>query len=84
VKVRRTGRRESLEEMPWTTCPLCEGTLLIPRSLKVESTLFCPRCDCLLQVVSIDPPEVDFPLKMSSASEDPKLGRRSGRSQRGK
>ena len=32
----------------------------------------------------IDPPEVDFPLKMSSAAEDPKLSRRSSRNQRGK
>lgn len=53
---------------------------MIPRSLQVEDTLFCPRCDCLLQVVSLEPPEVDFPFKMSTTAEDPKRGRRSSRS----
>lgn len=56
--------------------------MLIPRSLQVDSTLFCPRCDCLLQVVSIDPPEVDFPLKMNATTEDPRLSRRGNRSPR--
>ena len=65
--------------MPWTTCPMCEGTLLIPRHVRVDGTLFCPRCDCLLQVVSLDPPEVDFPFKLSTTSDEPTLHRRSRR-----
>jgi len=46
--------------------------------------LFCPRCDCLLQVVALDPPEVDFPYKLSAEEEDPKLGRRNRRSGKAK
>ena len=65
--------------MPWVICPLCEGTLLIPRHLAVDSTLFCPRCDCLLQVVSLDPPEVDFPYKLGTGSDEPKVSRRGKR-----
>lgn len=65
--------------MPWTICPLCEGSVLIPRSLKVDSTLFCPRCDCLLQVVSIEPPEVDFPYKLATNAEEPRPRRRGKR-----
>lgn len=61
-------------------CPLCETSIPMPRSLQVESMLFCPRCDCLLQIVSLDPPEVDFPYKLSAEADDPKLGRRSRRS----
>jgi hypothetical protein len=42
--------------------------------------LFCPRCDCLLQVVSLDPPEMDFPYDLSTGADEPKLSRRSRRS----
>lgn len=68
--------------MPWTTCPLCDSALLIPRRLRIESMLFCPRCDCLLQVISIEPPEVDFPISMSTTSEEPELKKRAGRTPR--
>ncbi len=61
-------------------CPLCDTHIQIPRSLLVGSMLFCPYCDCLLQLVALDPPEVDFPYKLSSSAVDPKLGRRSRRS----
>lgn len=61
------------------TCPLCDANIPIPRSLLVSSMLFCPRCDCLLQIVSLDPPEIDFPLEMDAAADEPKLGRRSRR-----
>lgn len=66
--------------MNLATCPLCEASIATPRSLLVGSVLFCPRCDCLLQVVSLDPPEVDFPYELSAEHDDPKLGRRARRS----
>ena len=62
------------------TCPLCETNIPTSRSLTIGSMLFCPRCDCLLQVVSLQPPEVDFPYKPSAEGDEPKLGRRSRRS----
>lgn len=65
--------------MNLATCPLCNTNIPTSRSLLVGSMLFCPRCDCLLQVVSLDPPEVDFPYRLSSGADDPKLGRRSRR-----
>lgn len=66
--------------MNLATCPLCEASIPTPRSLLVGSMLFCPRCDCLLQVVSLEPPEVDFPYKLSAEDDEPKLGRRTRRS----
>ncbi len=60
-------------------CPLCDANISLPRSLLVGSMLFCPRCDCLLQIVSLDPPEIDFPLDLDAAADEPKLGRRSRR-----
>ena len=65
--------------MSWATCPLCDGALIISRMLTVDSTLFCPRCDCLLQIVSLDPPEVDFPFRLSETRDEPKVSRRSRR-----
>jgi uncharacterized paraquat-inducible protein A len=62
--------------MNLATCPLCDASIPTPRSLQVGSMLFCPRCDCLLQVVSLDPPEIDFPYKLSAGAEEPKLTRR--------
>lgn len=64
----------------WASCPLCGRPLVIPRGLAVDAVLFCPRCDCLLQVVSVDPPEVDFPLKLKTGGEEPRVRRRSDRS----
>lgn len=66
--------------MNLATCPLCNASVPTPRGIDVGSTLFCPHCDCLLQVVSLDPPEVDFPYKLSTGSDDPKLARKSRRS----
>lgn len=60
-------------------CPLCDANISLPRNLLVGSMLFCPRCDCLLQIVSLDPPEIDFPLDLDAAADEPKLGRRSRR-----
>lgn len=62
--------------MAWAICPLCDSALNLPRTLPVDSTLFCPRCDCLLQIVSLDPPEVDFPIRLSESLDEPKIGRR--------
>ncbi|MEI2690062.1 MAG: hypothetical protein V9H69_10225 [Anaerolineae bacterium] len=41
--------------------------------------LFCPRCDCLLQIVSLEPLEIDFPLELDATADEPKLGRRGRR-----
>jgi hypothetical protein len=65
--------------MVWATCPLCDGAVLLSRSLTLDSTLFCPRCDCLLQIVSLDPPEVDFPFRLGETRDEPKVSRRSRR-----
>jgi hypothetical protein len=64
------------------TCPLCDTSIPTSRNLTVGNMLFCPRCDCLLQVVSVDPPEVDFPYELSSSADDPKLSRRNRRGSR--
>ena len=66
--------------MNLATCPLCDASIRTSRSLQVGSMLFCPRCDCLLQVVSLDPAEIDFPYKLSAGADDPKLSRRIRRS----
>lgn len=60
-------------------CPLCDAHIPVPRSLLVGSMLFCPRCDCLLQIVSLDPLETDFPLDLDAGADEPKLGRRNRR-----
>jgi hypothetical protein len=66
--------------MNLATCPLCDANVPTLRSLHPGSMLFCPRCDCLLQVVSLDPPEVDFPYELDSGADEPKLSRKSRRS----
>ena len=65
--------------MSWANCPCVKARSIIPRTLTVDSTLFCPRCDCLLQIVSLDPPEVDFPFRLSETLDEPKVSRRSRR-----
>jgi len=41
--------------------------------------LFCPRCDCLLQIVALEPLEIDFPLELDATADEPRLGRRGRR-----
>ncbi len=40
-------------------CPACDGRILLGSNVEWGLKLICPHCDAELEVISIDPPEVD-------------------------
>ncbi|NLE46004.1 MAG: lysine biosynthesis protein LysW [Chloroflexi bacterium] len=47
--------------MARTHCPNCDKVIEI-KSPRVGAALVCPECDVDLEVISVSPFEVDFPL----------------------
>lgn len=41
-------------------CPDCDGRIMLSSQVYVGLTLVCPYCDAELEVISTDPPEVDW------------------------
>lgn len=46
--------------MPRVYCPDCDGRIMLSSQVEVGLTLVCPYCDAELEVISVDPPEVDW------------------------
>jgi lysine biosynthesis protein LysW len=44
-------------------CPKCEHMLRLSKDVKVEDLVTCPECHWLLEVVSLNGPELDFALR---------------------
>jgi Zn-finger nucleic acid-binding protein len=43
-------------------CPLCRENVHIGSDIKVGSRILCPGCDAQLELVSLIPPELDWPF----------------------
>ena len=41
-------------------CPECDSWVAIPTSVKLWDTHSCPECDTELQLVSLNPAELDY------------------------
>ena len=41
-------------------CPDCDGKIMLSSQVEIGLTLVCPYCDAELEVISTDPPEVDW------------------------
>ena len=41
-------------------CPDCDGRIMLSPQVQIGLTMMCPYCDAELEVISIDPPEVDW------------------------
>ncbi len=41
-------------------CPDCDGGIMLSSQVEIGLTLICPHCEAELEVISIDPPEVDW------------------------
>ncbi|MGQ9585575.1 MAG: hypothetical protein ACUVXG_09255 [Anaerolineae bacterium] len=45
--------------MPWTYCPECDARILVPRSARMGDLLECPECNETLEVINLDPLELE-------------------------
>lgn len=43
-----------------TQCPECEFWIQVPSSMELWDTLACPKCHTELQLISDQPPELDY------------------------
>lgn len=43
-------------------CPMCSADVPIPKSAKLGTLVVCDQCDAELEVVSLKPLELDWPL----------------------
>ena len=55
--------------MPYIVCPGCDEEFYVPRKLKLGDNLTCRSCDAELEVVSVDPVEVDWALEEDDSDD---------------
>lgn len=55
--------------MPRTFCPNCDAVISVKQP-RTGSTVKCGNCDTELEVISMDPFEVDFPLDYGEDGDD--------------
>ena len=51
-------------------CPDCGDSIELGARPKIHRLLSCPHCDADLEVVSLDPPQVDWAYASSDESDD--------------
>jgi uncharacterized paraquat-inducible protein A len=54
TRARQDDRRMAL-------CPGCEELIELPTRAKKGSRIECPACNAQLEVISLKPPELDYP-----------------------
>lgn len=51
------------ERVQMTQCPKCENSLQLSKDVKLEDLITCPECHWLLEVISLNPLELDYALR---------------------
>jgi len=41
-------------------CPECGNPVQLSKNVKLEALITCPECDCLLEVISLNPLDLDY------------------------
>ena len=54
-------------------CPDCDGKIMLSPEAEIGLTLVCPYCDAELEVISTDPPEVDWAYDWEWEEEEEKV-----------
>ena len=54
-------------------CPDCDGKIVLSSQVDTGLTLVCPYCDAELEVISTDPPEVDWAYDWEYEEEEEKV-----------
>lgn len=49
--------------MPIASCPQCEAEIHVDEDVDKGETMICQECDASLEVVGLDPIELDFALE---------------------
>ena len=44
-------------------CPECGNPIQLGKDVKLEALITCPECDCLLEVISLNPLDLDYAFR---------------------
>lgn len=58
MRLRAVGK--GYKQMPYAVCPECDEDILIPGKVRLGQRLVCERCGAQLEVVDLDPIELDW------------------------
>lgn len=58
--------------MPSVPCPECGATIHIGKQIRVGEKIACPNCGAKLEVISANPPEVDWVFNPPAPDEQDK------------
>jgi len=56
--------------VPIATCPQCEAEIHVDEEMDKGETMVCSECDASLEVVGLDPVELDFSLEEEEVEDD--------------
>ena len=56
--------------MPIATCPQCEAEIHVDEEMDKGEAMICPECDASLEVVGLDPVELDFAIEEEEYLDD--------------
>ena len=56
--------------MPIATCPQCEAEIHVDEEMDKGDAMICPECDASLEVVGLDPVELDFAVEEEEEDAD--------------
>ncbi len=56
--------------MPYAMCPSCDDDIYLPRSPRLGEIVACPNCGARLEVVDVNPLELDWPLDDEDEEEE--------------
>ena len=58
------------DPVPIASCPQCEADIHVDEDVDKGELLTCSECDTELEVVGLDPMELDFALEEEDEDED--------------
>ncbi len=51
-------------------CPECDNPILLGKNVKLGMLTTCPECDCLLEVISLSPLDLDYAFEDEEWEEE--------------
>ncbi len=54
-------------------CPECNAALAIPEEAELWDHIFCPACGAELEIISVNPPEVEIVYDLFGPADDEEM-----------
>lgn len=56
--------------MPYATCPGCDENIYLRNAPKLGDIVYCPTCETELEVIGVNPIELDWPWEDDEEDEE--------------